>query len=78
MMSSIKENGNVLQSANTKIRLKTLSNTLSLHSDDLFRPNNLKDNPNMDTSNFLHNKHYQQPRKRLTPVAKIKLPTAKI
>ena len=43
MMSSIKENGNVLQSANTTIRLKTLSNTLSLHSDDLFRPNNFKE-----------------------------------
>lgn len=43
MMNSIKENGNVLQSANTTIRLKTLSNTLSLHSNDLFRPNNLKE-----------------------------------
>ena len=43
MLSSIKENGNVLQSANTTIRLKTLSNTLSLHSDDIFRPNNLKE-----------------------------------
>ena len=43
MMSSIKENVNVLQIANTTIGLKTLSNTLSLHSDDLFRPNNLKE-----------------------------------